>query len=177
MTRTAFRLAASLALLSTSQLQAATPRSARPCVTPSELRGMVAYGVPSAMAMLIDRCKSALLPKAALLTRGTELVTDFERGRAAAFPLARQAFAKFSGTGDKSTTAIMLIMPEATLRPIVDGIMANELIGSIKVKDCSNIDRVFATLEPLPASNFIDLLTQVIAIGARDDKQLSVCAA
>ena len=177
MTRTTFRIAATLALLSTSQLQAAAPAPAKPCMTQVELRGMVAYVMPSAMSTLIDRCKSALPAGASLLTRGAQLVTEFEGGRIAAFPMARQAFAKFSDSGDKNATAIMLIVPEETLRPIVDDTVTQKLIGSITAKDCPDIDRVFATLEPLPASNFIDLVTQVVAIGARDDKQMSVCAA
>ena len=177
MTRTAFRLAAALALLSTSQLSAATPAPAHPCMTPAELRGMVAYVLPSAMTTLIERCRPGLPAGASLLGRGGQLVAEFEAGRAAAFPLARRAFAKFSDVGDKHTTAIMLTMPEETLRPLVDDTLSTKLVGSIAVKDCADINRIFATLEPLPASNFIDLFTQVVTIGARDDKKMSVCQA
>ena len=177
MTRTVFRLAASLALLSTSQLQAAAPVPAHPCMSPAELRGMVAYVLPSAMSTLIERCRPGLPKGASLLGRGGQLLAEFEAGRAAAFPLARQAFAKFSDTGDKNTTAIMLTMPDETLRPIVDDTLATKLVGSIAVKDCADIDQVFATLTPMPASNFIDLITQVVTIGARDDKKMSVCPA
>ena len=178
MSRTAFRLAACLALLSTSQLQAAPAATApvRPCMTPAELRGMVAYVMPSVMATVIDRCKPALPAKASLLTHGAQLVSAFERGRTANFPLARQAFAKFSETGDKNTKAIMLAMPEAVLRTILDDIITKDLTGSVKVKDCPNIDRIFTTLEPLPASNFIDLVTQVMTIAAPNDKRMSICA-
>ena len=177
MTRTAFRLAAALALLSTSQLQAAAPAPARPCLTPAELRAMVAYMMPSATTMLIERCKSALPAGASLLTHGLELSRTLETARAANFSLARQAFTKFSDTGDKLTTGIILTLPEAALRPIVDATISKDLIGSIKAKDCPDIDRVFATLEPLPASNFVDLVTQVMTITARDNKQISVCGA
>ena len=177
MTRTAFRLTAALALLATSQLSAAMPAPAQPCMTPAELRGMVAYVVPSAMTTLIERCRPGLPAGASLLGRGGQLVAEFEAGRAAAFPLARRAFAKFSDTGDKNTTAIMLTMPEETLRPIVDDALSSKLVGAIAVKNCADIDRIFATLEPLPASNFIDLFTQVVTIGARDDKKMSVCPA
>ena len=112
-----------------------------------------------------------------MLVRGAQLAVELESGRAAAFPLARRAFAKFSDTGDKNTTAIMLTMPEETLRPIVDDALSSKLVGAIAVKNCADIDRIFATLEPLPASNFIDLFTQVVTIGARDDKKMSVCPA
>ena len=177
MTRTAFRLAATLALLSTGQLSAAKPAPARACLTPGELRAMVAYVMPSAMSTLIDRCRPGLPVGASLLGRGGQLVTEFEDGRVAAFPLARAAFAKFSDNGDKNTTAIMLTMPDETFRPIMDEILSKKLGGSISVKDCADIDRVFATLAPLPAGNFIDLLAQVVTIGAREDKEMTVCSA
>ena len=138
---------------------------------------MVAYVLPSAMTTLIERCRPGLPAGASLLGRGGQLVAEFEAGRAAAFPLARRAFAKFSDVGDKHTTAIMLTMPEETLRPLVDDTLSTKLVGSIAVKDCADINRIFATLEPLPASNFIDLFTQVVMIGARDDKKMSVCQA
>ena len=176
MTRTAFRLAATLALLSTGQLSAAKPAPAPACMTPTELRGMVAYVMPSAMSALIDRCRPGLPAGASLLSRGAQLVTEFETGRAAAFPLARTAFAKFSDNGDKDTTAIMLTLPDATFRPIVDAALSTKLIGSIAVKDCADIDRVFATIAPLPAGNFIDFLTQIVTIGARNDKKMTVCS-
>ena len=173
MTRTAFRFAATLALLSAAELQASAP--ARACLTPAELHAMVAYMMPSATTMLIERCKLVLPAGASLLTHGAELSRTLETGRAGNFLLARQAFTKFSDTGDKLTTGIIMTLPEATLRPIVDATIAKDLIGSIKVTDCPNIDRVFATLEPLPASNFVDLVTQVMTITARDNKQMSVC--
>ena len=76
MNRTACRLAATLALLSTSQLQAAAPT--HPCITPAELRGMVAYVLPSAMTTLIERCRPGLPAGASLLGRGGQLVAEFE---------------------------------------------------------------------------------------------------
>lgn len=176
MTRTAFRLAASLALLSTSQLQAAPSATPRPCMTPAELRGTVAYVMPLVMTTLIERCKPALPARVSLLTHGAQLVSAFEAGRSANFPLARKAFAKFSDAGDKNSAAIMLVMPEAVLRPLLDEMIAKDLTESIKVRDCPDIDRVFATLEPLPASNVIDLITQVVTIATRNDKKMSVCA-
>ena len=172
-TRIPFRFAAALALLSTSQLQAAAP--VKPCMTQTELRGMVAYVMPSAMATLIGRCQPVLPAGASMLVRGAQLAAELESGRAAAFPLARRAFAKFSDTGDKMTGAMMQALPEAALRPLIDDTISRELTGSIKVNDCPDIDRIFAALAPLPAINFVDLFTQAIAIGTRDNKDMSVC--
>lgn len=175
MTHAAFRVAAALALLSTSQLQAAPGAPKKPCMTQAELRGMTAYLLPSVMASLVDRCRPSLPAGAAMLTRGPQLVSELQAGQTAAFPMARQAFAKFSDKGDKDTAAMMLAMPEATLKPLIESVLSQELTSSIKVKDCPDIERVFGTLQPLPASNFIDLFTQIITIATRDDKDMSVC--
>ena len=177
MTRTAFRIAAIIALTSTTQLLAAAPASKTPCMTKPELRGLVAYVMPSAMSMVVDRCKSALPASAAMLTRGPQLIGDLEAGRSAAYPMARSAFSKFADRGDTSTVAMMQNLPESSFRPIMDGIMLEKFASSIKVKDCADIDRVFGTLNPLPASNFVDFVTEVFTIAARDDKQMSICPA
>ena len=107
MTRTAFRLAAALALLSTSQLQAAAPAPARPCLTPAELRAMVSYAIPSVLDSVIGRCRPVLPADASLLKHGVELVREFDSGRVAAFPLARRGFAKFSDKSAKNTALII----------------------------------------------------------------------
>ena len=174
MTRTFFRTAAALALLSTGQLaQAAT---AKPCMSQAELRGMVAYIMPSVMSSVVERCRASLPAGSAMLTRGTQVVTELQAGQSAAFPMARQAFVKFSDDGNKDGADMFLSMPEDTLKPIIESVITKELTASIKVKDCPDIERVFSTLQPLPASNFVDLVTQVMTIATRDNKQMSVCA-
>ncbi len=175
MTRPAFRIAAILALVSTTQLLAAPV--AKPCMSQAELRGLIAYVLPAAMTTVLDRCKAALPAQSSLLTRGAQLASELQGGRTAVFPLARQAFTKFSDAGDASTTAVMLAMPESAMQPIIDETVSKELATSIKPKDCPDIDRVFATLEPLPANNFVDLFTQALIIFGRDDKQMPICAA
>lgn len=171
--RIAYRIAATLALAATGQMaQAAT---AKPCMTPTELKGMVAYMLPTGSGSLVDQCRPALAPGASLLTRGPQLVGEFQAGQSAAFPMARQAFAKFSDKGDSSTAKMMLGLPEVSLKPIIEMAVSEQLTSSIKVKDCPDIDRVFRTLEPLPARNFIDFFTEVITIGVRDNKDMTIC--
>lgn len=173
MTRNAYRIAAALALLSTGQMAQAA--ATKPCMTPAELRGMVAYMLPTAMGSLVERCRPALAPGAALLTRGPQLVSELEAGQSTAFPMARRAFAKFSDKGDNKTSDLMLALPEASLKPIIEAALSQELTSSIKAKDCPDIDRVFGTLQPLPAGNFIDFFVEVITIGVRDNKDMTVC--
>ena len=173
MTRIAYRIAATLALAAIGQMAQAA--ATKPCMTPVELHGMVAYILPSAMDSVVQRCRPTLAPGASLLTRGPQLVSELEAGQSAAFPMARRAFAKFSDKGDQKATAVMLALPEVSLKPIIEMALSQELTSSIKVKDCPDIDRVFGTLQPLPASNFVDFFTEVITIGLRNDKDMTVC--
>ena len=172
MFRSATAIAAAVALLTASQAQAA----ASACMTQGEVHGMVAYVMPSAMGALIERCRPALKSDAAMLTRGPLLVSELQAGQSAAFPMARQAFAKFSATDSKDTSDLFLSMPESMLKPIIEQAMSQELVGKVQVKNCADIDRVFKTLQPLPSGNFVDLITQVLAIAARDDHKLPICA-
>ena len=175
MTRTFFHTAAALALLATGQLAQAAP--AKPCMSQAELRGMVAFVLPSVMNSVVEKCRSSLPAGSAMLTRGVQLVGELQAGQSAAFPMARIAFAKFSADGKDDASDLFLSMPESSLKPIIEGAITQELTSSVKVKDCPDFDRVFGTMQPMGASNFVELFTQVITIAARDDKKMSVCSA
>ena len=48
-----FRIAASLALIGAGQAQAATAQQAAPCISREEMRGMVAYFLPTVVNSVI----------------------------------------------------------------------------------------------------------------------------
>lgn len=177
MTRKIFRIAATMALASTTQVLAAVPAAQKPCMTQAELHGMVAYAMPSLMALVVDRCKAALPGSAVMLTRGPQLIGQLEAGRSAAYPMARAAFLKFADQGDTGALQMMQNLPETAFRPIMDGIITEKLGSSINVKNCADIDHVYGTLTPLPAANFIDFVTQIVTISAREDKKMAICPA
>lgn len=172
MFRSATSVAAAMALLTASQASAAD----KTCITQPELRGMVSYVLPSVMDAVIERCRPALPSNAAMLTRGSQLVGELQAGQSAAFPMARQAFAKFSGSDGKAGADLFNAMPEETLKPVIEGLVSQELTKDVKTKDCADIDRIFTTLQPLPAKNFVDLFTQVLAIAGRENQKMSICA-
>lgn len=177
MTRNAFRIAGALAMVSAAQLQATPSAPAKPCLTQSEVRAMVTYALPSIVTSMVARCQAELPSGAVMLKRGPNLASELDSGRAAAFPLARQGFAKFTDRGNKLVTGLLLSMPETQMRPIMEAAVEQELLSSLKARDCADIDRVFAALQPLPANNYVELFSQVIAIATRDDKDLTICAA
>ena len=173
MTRIAFRFAAALALLSTGSLEAAQTASAS-CMNRDEVRGLVGYMLPSVVSIVVVRCKPGLPAGSYLSTRGPQLIDSLEQGRAAAWPMAKQAFGKIAGA-DPQAAKMLDAMPESMLRPVLEDKMADTLTSSIKAKDCKDIDRVVATLAPLPSANLVDFVTEVMILGGRGKKDLNVC--
>ena len=170
----AFRTAAVLALVSAAQLQAAQAQD-KSCVTRPELRGLVAYALPTVLQTTIDKCAPRLAPDSYLIARAPQLVSTLEAGRSAAWPQAKQAFVKIGGKGEKDTAGMFALLPEEAVRPLIEAVIEQKLVPSIKPESCPDIDRIMTPLEPLPASNLIDTMTEVLLVAARKDKSMPTC--
>ncbi|MEY4952056.1 MAG: hypothetical protein RL299_480 [Pseudomonadota bacterium] len=161
------------ALTLPSMAQAATAQ----CMTKPELRGMVAYMLPFVVDSAIEKCSASVSSDSFMATRAPELSKELTKGQPAAWPMAKRAFMKFSGDSSTESAAMMDSMPESAMRPLLESVLTQEFTSKIKTKDCKDIDTVLGTLAPLPASNFVDLITEVVVIGAREDKEMRVCEA
>ena len=175
MRKLAFQTAAVLALVSSAQLHAAQVQQAQSCMTRPELRGLVAYFLPTVLQSAIDTCSQRLAPESYLVGRAPRLLGTLEAGRPEAWPMAKQAFVKMGGEGDKSSAELFASLPEAAVRPLIEAVIVQKIGSSIKPESCGDIDRVMAPLEPLPATNLVEVLTEAMAIAGRNDKQLRVC--
>lgn len=176
MTQHAKTIAGALALAALavpSMAQAATAG----CMTKPELRGMVAYMLPFVVDSAIEKCSGSVSADSFMATRAPELSKELIKGQPAAWPMAKRAFMKFSGDSDKQTAAMMEAMPESAMRPLLESVLTQEFTSKIMTKDCKDIDAVLGTLAPLPASSFVELITEVIVIGAREDKEMKICEA
>lgn len=156
-----------------SMAQAATVS----CMTKPELRGMVAYMLPFVVDSAIEKCSGSVPSDSFMATRAPELSKELTKGQPAAWPMAKRAFMKFSGDSSKDTAAMMDAMPETAMRPLLESVLTQEFTSKIKTKDCKDIDAVLGTLAPLPASSFVDLITEVVVIGARNDREMKICEA
>lgn len=172
MRKTAYKIAATLALLSAGQAQAAATDQ---CLTRPELRGMIAYVLPSVVGTATTRCSTGLASDSFFAARAPQLLLELEPARAAAFPLARQAFKKFGSSKDKGTMAIFDALPEEVFRPIVEAVVTEKIGDSIKPESCGDIDRIMKTIAPLPSANVTDLLTEVMIVAARNDRKMHTC--
>lgn len=168
----AYRTAAVLALISSGQAQAATTAN---CITRPEMQGLVAYFLPSVLNSTITSCGAALPAQSYLVAKGPALVAQLEAGKDSAWPAAKAAFMKMSGEGQGKDNALLQKLPDEALRPLIESIIETELLPSIKPGTCQDIDRVAATLEPLPATNTVTMVAELLSIGARKDGKFSSC--
>lgn len=164
-----------LALSAALAAPAAQAATAGNCLTRPEMRAMVAYFLPSLVRSAVSTCTPHLPSDSYLVARAPNLGTALEAGQDAAWPLAKAAFLKMGG-GSKDMGAVAK-MPDAVLRPFVEAAIEGELVPSIKPETCSDIDRVAATLEPLPADNTVDLIAEILNLAARSDKKIPACPA
>lgn len=168
-----FRCAGVLALFSSAQLSAAQTQQ---CLTEPEVRGLVAYMLPSVTDSVIKRCASRLPSSAYLTTRGPALVTDLRKGQSAAWPAAQSAMVKMASK-DEDSAEMFRSMPESVVGPIMESMIAEELTDDIKAENCKDIDKVLATMAPMPAASLVDMFSAVVMIAGRDGKKLQTCQA
>lgn len=161
--------AALCAALAAPAAQAAT---ASACITRTEVHAMVGYFLPTLVRSAVTTCTPHLPADAYLVARAPNLAAELESGQDAAWPLAKAAFLKMGGGKDMGPVAKM---PDAVLRPFVEAAIEGELAPSIKPETCADIDRVAATLEPMPAANTVNLITEILNLAGRKDNKIPVC--
>lgn len=163
---------AAAALLSATSGQAANQDD---CLTKPELRAVVAFALPAVADGMVERCRSRLPGDAYLITRGPALVKGLRAGQEAAWPLASRGIAKLAGRTSQEDMSMMTELPFDMVEPMVSGMIQTKFIDDIKTRDCEDTSNILSTLDPLKPDNFIDLLTEVLMIGGRDDKDLRIC--
>jgi hypothetical protein len=169
----AFRTAAVLALLSAGQLQAAQVAKTS-CMTRGELRGMLTYFMPSVLDSTIAKCKDRLDADSYLIGQAPKLVDTLRAGQAAAWPDAKRAISKF-GEGSRDT-AMLDVLPEPVMRPMLEAMVEERLGSSIKPDSCGDISRIMGTLQPLPTANMIEFMAEALTVIARNEAKMTVCA-
>ena len=172
------RLAATAALAALIPVQAAQAQAqtARSCISREEMRGLVAYLLPTLLDSTISTCKEHLPGDSYLIARAPTLLSRLNEGKDKAWPQAKAGFMKFGGTR-ASETKLLNAMPDEVIRPFIEAALTAELAPKVKGENCADIDRLTATLEPLPAANVVDMFAEILNLVAREDKKLSSCPA
>lgn len=152
--------------------QAAAPSGAK-CVERAEVAGLVGFALPTVLNAAISKCTPALGDNAYLVARGPRLVASLNTGKDASWPMAKQAFVKIGG-GPEAAEAFAMLSDQA-IKPIVEEVFAAKFVEEIPTESCKDVDSIMAALEPLPAANLVQVLTEALMIAGRKDKKLSTC--
>lgn len=157
-------LAPALAIAAVAQGQAAQAQS-QACIAPADLGDTIIYAVPIAYDAARTACAARLRSDGFLARGGEQFVSGFRARQNAAWPGAFRAMqvmlAQQDGNGranDLDIAALAASLPEANLRPFVDGMMGQMIAGEIKPDSCNKIERAMQLLSPLPVDNVAGLV-------------------
>jgi hypothetical protein len=134
-----------------------------PCLTTAEFTAMSSYALPSIIS-------------------GDELAERYAAGKPAAWPRARAAFLKVGGnTGNPQTNDLLKSLPDASLQPMVDGLIAGIVGQQLPTDRCPAVNRLVQLLSPLPPENTAELIALAAGLGARSGRastgNFSLCPA
>jgi hypothetical protein len=158
------------------------PSPAAPCLSEAELRGMVAFAMPSAIEGVVTNCSPHLPADGFLRRNGAELVAGYAAGKAAAWPGAKTAFLKLAAEKDRDSVEMVQKMPDAALQPFVEAMIGGLVGAKLKPGQCVLADKMLRLLAPLPPENTVELLSTIVALAGGEPKKgaapaLTVCKA
>jgi hypothetical protein len=136
-----FAALASLAALVPAQAQAAAT-----CLTEREVAQMAIYAVPSLVDGARAKCSARLASNGFLATRGTAFAAKYLALQDETWPVAKAGILKFVGsksTAAKGSDPLALVssLPDQSVRPLVDAMIAQEVGEAIKLENCGNVER------------------------------------
>ena len=168
------RQLAPLACLLAASTTAAAQTPARPCISPAENEALVAYVMPDLIGALENRCGRVLPADAFLGTQSGALKGKLQPQSDRAWPKARKAAQRITGTpmpveGPLANIAKKALAPTAALS-IAQGFDAER---------CRIADRLLAELAPLPPENLARVMALFLEVGSaeRDEVPFRVCPA
>jgi hypothetical protein len=146
--------------------------AAEPCLQPREAEDLVMFVLPAFTEAAARKC-TPLLPAGATLARsGSSLAARYRPDSNAAWPNARLAFGKMSGS---ETPAFL---SDEVNRKIIEEATSAAIVADLKAKDCAMIDRFVGALSPLPARNVAQLVALFLELGDKEQRSpMSICTA
>ncbi len=145
---------------------------ARPCLTSSELHGMVGYFLPNVLTEVAAGCTAHLPPGSYLRSGMVPLMDGLSQGRESAWPAARAAFFKLSPAGE---TKEMASLSDRALRPLVDEVLAQKMRIPVNASICGEVNDIVEALNPLNSAQIVHLVASILAAAGRNDSKLRSC--
>lgn len=154
--------------------QAAEP----PCLTAREFTALSTYALPSIITGATERCTAALGPEAFLKRSGGALASRYAAARPGAWPGAKVAFLKLSGS---DAANLFRNIPDDKLQPMADALVEGMIAQHIPMARCRTIDAFVRLVAPLPPQNTAELIALTVGLGSQAGGaklgRLAICAA
>lgn len=155
MTHRMFASVVALAALATAQTAHAQQQA---CVAAADLGDAVVYAMPIAFDAARTACANRFTRGGFMATGGDAFIASFRAGQNTAWPgafrLLKTFMADESRTGaGMDMTEMLTALPEESLRPFVDGMVGQMIVGEIKGDSCGQIERGLELISPLPKEN------------------------
>ncbi len=155
-----------LAAIAAAALPSAVQAADANCLTARELSAVSTYAMPSVISGAAEGCASALSADSYLRHDGNQLASRYAEHRNAAWPGAKAALLKIAATGDASRADMVRSLPDESLRPLVDGLISQQIGQKIPAARCGTISRALQLLAPLPADNTSELVALILGLTA-----------
>lgn len=170
-------LASSLALAALASAQGAQAQEA--CVAPQDLSDTITYAMPIVYDSIRGKCAAQFRASTFMRNDGDAFVDQFRARLDEAWPGALRLLKVFmvqrSGSEDQ-TAAMIASLPEASLRPLVDGIvgmaLAERLGTDLKPETCHDVAEAMELIAPLPVENISGLVTFLARQADLDEPKL-----
>lgn len=159
---------AMLAMVSLPSLAQAQAQTA--CVSRAEANALFMNTIPDLIEGMRNKCAASLPSSAFLPSQGQALVARYRAIPPADWGLARSAFVKMMGSKDKSGAKMMAAMPDEALKGLLGTAFTIVISERMTEKDCPMADRFIGALSPLPPSNIATIVTELMVIGSRGDR-------
>lgn len=146
----------------------------RPCLTPTEAKGLATFILPGLVEGLASRCRAALPRESFLRQRAAiGLSQRLRRDGEPSWPVARAAIEKLNG-GDRLPN----LLGDRFLMGVAEATAADLVLRDLDKTDCGPANDLVEGLAPLPSASFSSVIAALIALGgdaAGDKGPLRIC--
>ena len=146
-------------------------KDVKPCLTRAEVAGLVQFVTPAVITSTRDTCTPHLAPTGFMAARSQTMIDAYAKGRAAHWPQARAAFAKFGADGNEQSAKVMNALPDSAFQSFVDVMIPTMLTSEIKPDSCRDIETMLEAIAPLAPEDMGRLVSAIFAVAVKPGKE------
>lgn len=135
-----------------------------PCLSAREFTDLSTYALPSIISATAQRCSATLSPDAFLKRSGTSLASRYASAKPGAWPGAKLAFLKLSGS---DAANLLRGLPDDKLQPLADALVEGLITQQVPIQRCRTIDAFVRLVAPLPPQNTAELIALTVGLGSQ----------